>query len=202
MALEMPPSWDRPRHPCFPGAALAPHISSGLGSLMCGLSAFDPPQVLHVHGAHSAIPEFPSWLPTSCACSSLHLHLPHLPKAHPPFLPTLHLYNLQPLIRCLSTSLELLFHPQNPRSQGEVLLTPSACPRLSCPAPGTAISDGWRDTRGQGPGWVAKSGSPKPQRPLGPPVRSPAHHTGPASSLEPRGAPLPPGGRSMSGPAH
>lgn len=71
-----------------------------------GLSAFDHPQALHVLGAHS-----PSWLPTSCACSSLHLHMPHLPEDHLPFPTTLHLHNLRPFIHCL-----LLLCPSHSRS--------------------------------------------------------------------------------------
>lgn len=121
------------RAPLFPWHRLgSPHPFTR------GLSAFDHPQALHVLGAHS-----PSWTPTSCACSSLHLHMPHLPEDHLPFPTTLHLHNLRPFIHCL-----LLLCPSHSRSTLRTegprarYSSPPACTPLSCPAPGTAISDG------------------------------------------------------------
>lgn len=162
------------RAPLFPWHRLgSPHPFTR------GLSAFDHPQALHVLGAHS-----PSWTPTSCACSSLHLHMPHLPEDHLPFPTTLHLHNLRPFIHCL-----LLLCPSHSRSTLRTegprarYSSPPACTLSPALLLGPLLVTAWN--------WVVKRGTPKPPRAVGLPVRSPTHHTSPASSWEPRGAPLP-----------
>lgn len=126
------------------------------------------------------------------------------PRDHLPFPTTLHLHNLRPFIHCLlllslshsrstlrtegpraRSGSHLGLHPLSPALLlGQLLVTAGATPEATA----------WN--------WVVKRGSPKPPRAVGPPVRSPTHHTGPAPSWGPRGAPRPLRGLFTSGPAH